>query len=250
MNWKVDENGAIVVKEGNPVYTDSNGDEKTVMVDTISRLNKEAMQHRVAKEEALGKLRDFEGLDAKQAREALEKMSKVEQKQLIDAGKIDEVKNQITTQYQAQLSEKETALQTLQSRYNNMVVDNVFGNSRFIRDNVAVPRDLFEAKFKQNFKVENGEVVVIGNDGNRLYSKERAGEYATPEEGLRILAESHPDKEVILRANVGTGSGSTGNAGGQGGGRYIKRSDFEKLSPVQQTDYAAKIVKGEMKMTD
>ena len=52
MSWKLDENNNIVLKDGNPVYIDANGVEKTVAVDTIARLNNEAKEHRIAKEEA------------------------------------------------------------------------------------------------------------------------------------------------------------------------------------------------------
>lgn len=250
MSWKFDDNGNIVMKDGNPVYVDTAGDEKIVMVDTIARLNKEAKDHRVAKEEALERLKAFEGIDPVKAREALDTVGKLDASKLIDAGKVDEVKNQITSQFQTQLSEKDKALGDLQSKYDSMVINNVFANSEFIRNNVAVPRDLFEAKFRGNFKVEKGEVVVYGNDGNRLYSKERAGEYATAEEGLRILAESHPSRDTILRANPASGSGSDQSAGGNGGGRYLKRAEFEKLSPAKQAEYATKIRNGEIKLTD
>lgn len=249
-NWKLDENGSVVLKDGNPVYINTNGDEQTVSIDTISRLNKESQTHREAKEDALKRLKAFEGIDPTKAREALETVSKLDNSKLIDAGKVDEVKAQITAQLQSQIDEKTKALSDLQTKYDSMIVNNVFANSEFIRNNVAVPRDMFEAKFRGNFKVEDGQVVVYGNDGNRLYSKERAGEWATPEEGLRILAESHPQKDSILKANVGTGSGSTGNSGGSGGSRYMKRTDFEKLSPVQQLEYAKKMQKGEITLTD
>lgn len=250
MSWKLDENGSIVVRDGNPVYVDTNGDEKTVAVDTIARLNKEAKEHRIAKEEALTKLRSYEGIDAEKAREALETVSRLDANKLIDSGKFDELKATLNTQYQTQLTEKDNAFNELQNRYDNMVINNVFANSEFIRNNVAVPRDLFEAKFRDNFRVENGEVTVYGNDGNRLYSKERHGEYATAEEGLRILAESHPNKDVILRAKVGTGTGSDGAGGGAGGGRYMKRSEFEQLPPAKQAEFAVKMRTGEIKLTD
>lgn len=250
MNWKLDENGSIVMKDGNPVYIDTAGNEKYVRVDTISQLNAEARDHRIAKEEALEKLKAFDGIDPVKAREALDTVAKLDADKLIDSGKFDELKNQLNTQYQSQISEKDKALNDLQVKYDNMIVNNVFANSDFIRKCVAVPRDMFEAKFRNNFKVENGVVTVYGNDGNRLYSKDRAGEYATPEEGLRILAEQHPDHEHILKADVGNGSGSDGAGGNGGGSRYLKRSEFEKLSPAKQAELADKMVKGEIKLTD
>lgn len=250
MSWKLDENNNIVLKDGDPVYVDANGLEKTVGVDTIAKLNKEAKDHREAKEEALKKLKEYEGIDAQKAREALETISKLDASKLIDTGEVDKVKAQITQQFQTQLTEKDTAYSELKSRYDNMIIDNTFANSDFIRNNVAVPVDMFEAKFRNNFKVENGEVIPYGYDGSRLMSKTRAGEYANCEEAMQILAESHPHKDVILKANPGNGSGSGTGGGANGGGRYMKRADFEKLSPVQQAEYASKMAKGEIQLTD
>ena len=250
MSWKLDENNNIMLKDGDPIYVDANGLEKTVGVDTIARLNNEAKEHRVAKEEALAKLKAFEGIDADKARAALETVAKLDASKLIDTGEVDKLKAQITQQFQTQLTEKDTAFSELKSKYENMIVDNAFANSDFIRNNVAVPMDMFEAKFRNNFKVENGDVVAYGYDGSRLMSKTRAGEYATVEEAMQILAEGHPQKDVILKANPGSGSGSGTGGGSTGGGRYMKRSDFEKLSPVQQADIAGKIRKGEIQLTD
>lgn len=250
MSWKLDENNNIVLKDGDPVYVDANGLEKTVGVDTIARLNNEAKEHRVAKEEALTKLKAFEGIDPDKARAALETVAKLDASKLIDTGEVDKLKAQITQQFQTQLNEKDSAFTELKSKYENMIVDNAFANSDFIRNNVAVPTDMFEAKFRNNFKVENGDVVAYGYDGSRLMSKTRAGEYATVEEAMQILAESHPQKDVILKANPGSGSGSGTGGGSTGAGRYMKRSDFEKLSPVQQADIASKMRKGEIQLTD
>ena len=250
MSWKLDENNNIVLRDGDPVYIDSEGNEKTVGVDTIAKLNKEAKMHREAKEEALNKLKAYEGIDAQAARSALETVSKLDANKLVETGEVDKLKAQITEQFQTQLTEKDNALSELKSKYENMIVDNTFANSDFIRNNVAVPVDMFEAKFRNNFKVENGEVVAYGYDGSRLMSKTRAGEYANAEEAMQILAESHPHKDVILRANPANGSGAGTGGGAVGGGRYMKRSEFEQLPPARQAEIAAKIRKGEIQLTD
>lgn len=250
MSWKLDENNNIVLKDGDPIYVDANGVEKTVGVDTIARLNKEAKDHREAKEEAQAKLKLYEGIDPEKARVALETVAKLDANKLIETGEVDKLKAQITQQFQTQLSEKDTAYSELKNKFDNMLIDSMFANSEFIRNNVAVPVDMFEAKFRNNFKIENNEVVPYGYDGSRLMSKSRAGEYATTEEAMQILAESHPNKDVILKANPGNGSGSGTGGGATGGGRYMKRSDFEKLSPLQQSEYAKKMAKGEIQLTD
>ena len=111
--WKFDEAGNVVMRDGNPVYVNTNGDEQTISVDTIANLNREARDNRIAKEEALDKLKAFEGIDAAKAREALEAISKIDSNKLIEAGKVDEVKAQITSQFQTQLDEKNKALTEL-----------------------------------------------------------------------------------------------------------------------------------------
>jgi hypothetical protein len=249
-NWKTNEDGSLALVEGNPVFIDSTGAEKTVGLDTIGNLNREAKTHREQKEEALNKLKMFEGLDPEKAKAALELASKIDQKSLIDAGKVDELKNQITQQFTGQLTEKDKALAEITNKYENTLINNVFANSEFIRNNIAVPRDMFEATFRANFKVEKGEIVTYDKAGNRLLSKSRAGEYATPEEAFAILVESHPAKDSILKADVGSGSGSGGAGGNSGVVRTVRRGDQSKYKPSDWASIMTKVAKGEMKLVD
>lgn len=250
MSWKLDENGNIVVKDGNPVYLDTNGEEKTIAVDTIARLNREAKEHREAKEVAFEKLKKYEGIDPEKAKVALDKLSKIGDKELLDSGEIDKLKEQMERQYTQTIAEKEKALQEYTQRYNDMLIENVFSQSNFIRNNVAIPPEFFEARYRNNFKVVDGKVVAYGKDGEPLRSKERAYEIASPEEALKMLAENDPNKESILRANVASGSGSTGAGGGNGGSCYVKRSDFEKMDAGQQAEVVKKISAKQMVLTD
>ena len=244
--WKTDEKGAIFLKDGNPVYLTTDGKEMSIGIDTISRLNGEAKQHRERAEAAEVALKGYEGIDAKKAREAIELASKLDQKKLIDSGEVDKVRNEISGQFTKQLNEKEEALKEANNRYNGLLVQNIFANSDFIRDSVAVPRDMFEASFRNNFKVENGQVIAYDKAGNRLMSKSKSGEYATTEEALQLLVEMHPQKETILKAFTASGTGNNGGGGRQGSGRVIKRMEFDKMSPMQKAEVAGKVSKGEM----
>lgn len=251
-SWKTDADGKLELKDGNPVYVDSSGKEMIVEMGTISRLNGEAKTHREAKEAAEAKLKAFEGLDASAAREAMEKLKNIDQKKLIDAGEVEKVRTQIQGEFTKQLEEKDTALKGLQGQIDNMHINAVFANSEFVRESIAVPLDMFEASFRNNFKVEDGKVVAYGKDGNKLLSKTRAGEYATPDEALHLLVEQHPQKDVILKADLGKGTGSNGNGGNRGNGLVAKmtRSTFDSLTPAQKADAAAKAGRGELLLTD
>lgn len=247
--WKITD-GVIELKDGNPVYVDATGREMVVKHDTISNLNAEAKTLREAKEKAENTLKNYDGLDAKLAKEAIDKLKQIDAKQLIDAGKVEEVKSQIKTEYEKQLQEKDTLAQQLQTRLDDMQVNSVFSQSDFVRNNIAVPQDMFEASFRKNFKIEDGKIVAYDKAGNRLMSKQSIGEFATPEEALRLLVEAHPQKDTILKAGVGSGSGADGSGGNRGGGRVITRSEFAKLTPFKQAEVAKSVSAGEMKLTD
>lgn len=248
--WKLDSDGKVELKDGNPVYLASDGREMIVGIDTISKLNAEAKEYREKLEAAQGSLKSFEGLDAKRAREAIELAAKVDQKKLIDSGEVDKVRAEISGQFTTQLTEKEKAIAELQSKLENTMISGVFNNSDFIRDSVSTPRDMFEATFRTNFKVEKGEVVAYDKAGNRLMSKVKAGEYASPDEALQLLVDMHPHKESILKAVSASGTGNNGGGGRQGGGRVIKRAEFDKMTPMQQAEISGKVRTGEMTLAE
>lgn len=248
--WKLDEAGHIVLKDGNPVYLNSAGQEQTVGGETISSLQREAKTHREAKEAAESKLAIFKDIDPEAAKKAIETVKKLDAKKLIDSGEVDKLTDQIKAQFATQIAEKDTAMSGLQGKLDNMLIGDVFKSSEFVRDSLAVPRDMFEATFKGNFKIEDGKVVAFGKDGNRLLSKSRAGEYAEPDEALQLLVEAHPQKDVIMKANVGNGSGNDGGGGARGGSRVMKRADFDKLPALQKAETSGKVAKGEMQLTD
>jgi hypothetical protein len=246
--WKLDADGKIEMRNGNPVWIDANGGEAEMGGDTISRLNGEAKTLRTRAENAEKALKPFEGLEAEAARKALETVSKIDAKTLIDAGEVDKVRNTIKSEYDTQIGERDKKYSDLESRYNRKLVDDVF-NTDFMA-NVAMPRDFFVAAMRDHFKVEDGGVKAYDRNGNPLMSKRKVGEYADTSEALELLVDMHPQKETILRANPGGGSGNGGGGGARGGGRFISRSDFDKLNPAQQAETAAKQSTGEITITD
>lgn len=249
-SWKVDADGKVELKDGNPVYIDSQGQEKVIEIGTITRLNGESKSHRERAEAAEAKLKTFGDLDPVKAKEALDTLDKIDKKKLIDNGEVDRVTQQITQQFTAQINELKSANEKTQSAYENLLIDNVFANSEFVRENVSVPRDMFQSFFRQNFSVKDGQVVAKGKDGNQILSPTRTGEYATADEALQIMVNAHPQKDIILKADVGKGSGNQGGGGHNSRVRTMKRPEFDALPPLQQADAAAKMGKGELNIVD
>lgn len=250
--WKLDATGNFEKgADGNPIYVDASGREMAVDSNTISRLNGEAKTHREAKEKLEAELAKFKDIkDPAAAAAALQKLSEIDQSKLIDSGKLDEVKQQITAQFQQQIAEKDKALSDLQSQFDNAQISNLFAQSDFIRERIAVPRDMFEASFRQNFKIEDGKIVPYGRDGNRLMSKKKLGEFADPQEAFELLVEQHPQKDVILKATDANGTGNNGGGGGRGGVRTITREQWEKSAPSAQAELAQKQRAGEIQIVD
>lgn len=252
--WKKDAEGKLVLDaEGNPIFINAGGVEQSVKGDTISGLQQEAKGHRIAKETAEGELAKFKTPDGKMldpviAIKAVDTVSKIDAKQLMDAGKVDELTNNIKAGFTAQLTEKDAALAKATETINAMKIDGVFKGSEFITNSVAMPRDFFEAAMRSHFKVEDdGKVAAYDRAGNRLMSKNAAGEYADTDEALELLVGMHPQKDTILKPVGSGGSGNQGDGGNRGGGRTMKRADFLALPANEQSAIATK---GETQIVD
>ncbi len=120
--WKMNEDGVVEMKDGNPVFIDSKGEERTVTADKITSMNREAMITRQAKEALELKLKDYDGLDVNEARAAIEAVKTM--------GKSDEkletIKAEMLKQHETKMAEKDTAFKTLQSRFDDLLIQNAF----------------------------------------------------------------------------------------------------------------------------
>lgn len=253
--WKVVD-GKIEMKDGNPVWLEADGSERTMSADTISNLNREAQGHRETAKTASEKLKAYEVdgklIDANAAKKALDTVKKIDAKQLIDAGEVDKVRNEIKGEFANQLTEKDKAISGMQSKYDNLLIDNVFAQSAFIRDKVAVPAEMFSATFRGHLSVEDGKIIAKGKDGNRLLSKSRIGEYAEGDEVFELLVDGYAHKDSILKADAGRGSGSNGNGGNPGnpGGKVMKRSEYNNMTGPQMAAAGQQMAKGELTIID
>lgn len=249
--WKLDADGKIEMKDGNPVYVKADGTESVVDAGTIGNLNSEAKGHRERAEAAETKLKAFDGIDPEAARKAIDTVSKLDAKQLIDAGEVDKVKSEIAAQFQTQLDEQKSANTDLQSRLDAAAIGLAVAQSKYIGENIAIPPEMFISTFTKNFKVENGKVVAYDLAGNPIHSKEKFGEPASVDEAFSIMVEAYPHKDSILKAADARGSGGTGDGGNRGGNaKRISRSDFDQLAPAKQAEIATAASKGEMQIVD
>lgn len=207
------------IQDGKPVYVEDDG--KEVAFDavgtraTITRLNAEAKSHRERAEAAEKTAKAFEGIeDAAAARKALELVANLDAKKLVDAGEIEKVKAEIGKAFETKLGEATTRADQLEQQLYAEKIGGSFARSKVIADKLAIPADMVQARFGQQFKIEDGKVVAYDGSGNKLYSRARPGELADFDEALETLVEQYPHKDHILKASGANGGGAP-NGGGQ-----------------------------------
>lgn len=218
MKLKLDENGHVVVQEGKPVYVHEDGKEVAFdasgTVSTITRLNAEAKSHRERAESAEKSLKGFDGIaDPAAARNALDVVSKLDQKKLVDAGEIDTVRNEISKAFQTQLDEANGKAQTFEQQLYAEKIGGSFARSKYIADKLAVPVDMVQATFGQNLKIEEGKVVAYDTQGQKIFSRSRPGELADFDEAIETLVSQYPHRDHILKSSNANGGGAP-NGGG------------------------------------
>lgn len=234
MNLKLDDNGNVVLQDGNPVYVSEDGSENAIdvagLTATVARLNSENQKRRQQNNELAESLKAFEGLDAEAARNALDTVSKLDQQKLVDAGKVDEVRSQVAQSYQAKLDEADGRVKALESKLYDEVIGGAFARSAYIPEHLSIPADLVQAFFGKHFGMEEGSVVAKDSNGNPIYSRKNAGELASFDEALTILVEQYPNKNAILKSTGASGSGAKGSNQGSGAKPLSEMTEAERVA--------------------
>lgn len=244
MKLKLDENGHVVVQDGKPVYVHDDGKEVAFdalqTVATITRLNGEAKTHREAKEQFEAQVKAFEGLDPVKVKEALGIVQNLDAKKLVDAGEVDKVKAEITDAlkktYEPQIQQLTTERDAVQQQLHSELIGGGFARSKYIQDNIAVPVDMIQATFGKNFQIENGKVVAVGTDGQKIYSRTRPGEIADFDEALETLVGGYQYKDSILKGSQSQGGGFQGGGGNKSGPKSLAdcKTKEEKIAYMKQ----------------
>lgn len=249
MPWKLTKTKAedgteievVATKDGNPIWLDSNNAESVMQGDTITRLSGEAMQHRKDKEAAQATLKAFEGLDPTKAREAVTLVDKIDKKQLLDAGKVDELTKQIQDQFTEKLAASDKVNADLRNNLNKTKLVNAFSTSEFVKDKLALPMDVAQSYFSSNIEFDdNGNMSFKGPDGNPVMSKTKIGEKADFNEALALLVENNPNRDALLKGGNHQGSGNNGGGGGgKPGVKTYRRADIDAMQTNNPQGVAA-----------
>jgi hypothetical protein len=247
MRLKLNDDGfAFVSDDGHPVYLldDDGKEEQAVDVPAlytkVPALTQEATKYRKQRNEVRDSLKLFEGIEdlptwKTKAEEAMGIVQNLKDKELVDAGKVEQIKSamkdahaqelrDVKASYEVKITDQQSALQNKDGKIYDLMVKSNFHKSPFFSGTEQNPPktillpDIAYKYFKDHFKVEegdNGNLLTIGYDakGNQLYSPKRPGELADFDEAMAQIINSYSGKDDIMRPAKG-GSGASGGSGG------------------------------------
>lgn len=241
MKLKIDENGHAVVKDGMPVYIREDGTESPLdapaMVNSVRTMKQEVKDLRTRAEQAEASAKAFDGLDPEKARDALDKIGKLDLKKLVDAGQVDAAVTAALKPVQEKLDAESQRAQALEQQLHGEIVGGSFARSKFIGEKLAIPADMVQAAFGRHFAVADGKLAALDANGNPIYSRKNPGAPADFDEALEILIDQYPHKDAILKADNKPGSGAPGNGGGGRGGKSLNRAAFDAMDPASRVDH-------------
>jgi len=119
-----------------------------------------------------------------------------------------------------------------EARFNSMLVDTALASSQFIKEKVSkdpIHQSYVREHFRSHFKVEDGQIVAYGDDGNKIFDNN--GALASVDVALSRLINALPNGQALLAGSSVSGSGATAGASYAQGAKVMRRSQFDGLSP-------------------
>lgn len=226
---------AVLDQAGNPIYVMDDGMEIAQDVPKLRQdlkdSNTENGARRLKNKELEEALKLFEGIDPAKAKEALETVQNLKDKDFMDAGKVEQLKKSINETWEGKVSALEQGFTTKitgleesltkkETAIRNLLVKGAFLSSSFIREKTTMLPEAVYAWLGDRFEVselENGDYQVVAKmNGEPLFSPANPRNYAAPEEAIEVMLMAHPQKDTFLKASQGSGGGAAGSPGGGG----------------------------------
>jgi len=273
--------GIAIDEKGNPVVIQEgageNGADKEIGLDAIHlytkipSLQEEAKNHRLkaneykefvdALEEAEVDVKDIALFKTwiEDASGAISTVKNLDDKKLIDANEVDQIKKQAVEAHEKKVAELETKFgkkleaatltqKELEATIFELMVSNNFAKSAFVKDKLAMTPRVDEAYFKDNFKVEKGDDgkyhVIAYNKGEKLFSEERVGEPPEFDEAVALMVARDPDRDSLI---IAPGEGGSGNHGSEHRADGVRNAN---QNPFVKGPYFNLTTQGEIHRTD
>mgnify|MGYP000892024853 FL=1 len=222
---------------------------KTFTEADIAKLDARAKNFEAKFVDATKQLERFKGIDPDDFHGMKQRLKELE---VNDAGgdpsKIDALvqkeKEKLEKDFRGALDEKETKLTQAQRELKELRVTNVVMNKAANVFN-ADALDLISGVINKSCDFQDGQIVVIGEDGEALRSKKNPRELMQVDEYLEQLAEKYPSTAKAKGINAGrTGGEKTGamhDSFNPDLNKYLRMSD------AQQKEFLSKLTDDQVK---
>lgn len=237
MPWKQNEDGSLVVVDGNPVWVYESGPEKDKeapvnfgkTLTTIQNITRESVnrKEKINELKAVTSVIEAAGIEdvseyLTKAKEAMDTVANLSDKEILDAGQVDKIKQSITDGFTRQIDALKAAgeksntewrgkLDAKDAAIKDLVIKGAFDASDFLRDKTVLLPEIAFSYFGGRFGVEEKDGRLIGfatdTGGDKIMSLKNPGAYADPVEAIEILINEHPQKDRMLKMDA-SGGGS------------------------------------------
>lgn len=235
---EVDGNTFAELQDGKPVYI-VEGKEIAYDVPDMDKSLRTANFEAKSRREELEKLRkdaaDYKDIDLDAARDALDKVSKMDQKKLMEAGDVDAAIAAAVKPFQEKLSAAEAEKAEIETRLSGEIINNQFANSKFVQDNLTpAGADLVRRLYADRMKMEDGQAVFYDANGQKMFSEGNAGKHASMDEAVKAFVSEYAHKDHILKGSGHSGSGAKPSSGAQN--NTMTRAQFDALNDAAKRE--------------
>jgi len=227
-----------LVQDGKPVYISDDGKEHVydaeAMRGSLTRLENDLASTKRKAAATEDALKSFDGLDAEEAKEALEKIGQIDAKKLVDAGDMDAAIAAAVKPLKDDLASKDKTIETLQGSLSAEKIGNQFSQSKFVTEKLTpAGADLIKNIYADKLKIEEGRIVGLDPAGQPIRSASNPADLAGFDEIIESFVDAYPHKDHILKGNDNHGGGGKPN-NGKAGNKTLSRSEFDGLNPADQ----------------
>lgn len=243
---KLDDAGNVAVRDGLPLWLMDDGSEQTFdgpkLHDTLRKVRSERDKQEERANEAHGLLKHFGGSpeEIEAARDKLRLAKALDEKKLVEAGKIDEVVNErlraATATWDQEKNGLISARDEASAKVRKVLISNRFATSKVTKDYILTP-DLLEALFGSHFDVDGEEVVAFrdASKKERIYSATDPSKLADVDEALTTLLKAHPNHDSWKKAVGATGGAASVASMGARGSSSADLTPLAKLERAYNT---------------
>jgi hypothetical protein len=236
-----DKEAADKSKEGEKPKDDKN----PKLTDSEAKLLKEVMAQKKAAKEATDKAKALEdryaGIDIDKLLEAAQKAEDAENDRLKREGDYERLLQKTREAHEREVNETKLKLKELtdaakasRKEAEAATVINAFASSRYVLDNLTLTANKTKALYGDYFDTVDG--VLVGFDKpkgspNRTKLVDGSGDAVSFDEAMKQIVDADPDKETLIKSNLGNGAGSLPNRGEYRNSRNEKPlTAFDKIT--------------------